>query len=63
MEDAPKNATLKARGRVGVAVNAFVDRVLRAALNNIPLERRTARDGARYLTEIVDTMYMVYHED
>lgn len=44
-------------------MDAFVDRVVRKSVNNIPPGRRTARDGAKYLTESVKATYSIYQQD
>lgn len=59
----PYRSTPERHGRVRVALNLFVDKIVKKALNDIPPNRRSARDGARYFQELVDMAYSVFHED
>lgn len=63
LERAPVIGTPELHGRVRVALNAFVDKILRKALNNIPLNKFSARDSARYFAEAIDTTYTIYNKD
>lgn len=56
-------STPERHGRIRVAIDAFVRLIIKKALNDIPSNRRSARDGARYLAKNVNTTYSVFHDD